>query len=77
MDTISKIKNALKRAGLHFKAVQLINPDRRGLMIYHDYSGYYPTREAIAAHTAAERIAAKYNAHSEERGHYTATLIII
>lgn len=75
--SINTIIKKLTAAGLEYKEVQIYNPEKKGIMVYHDYSGIYPTEEAFRAHEKATAIARKYKAYSEPRGHYTATLIIV
>lgn len=75
-NTFTAIKKALTAAGLDFKAVKLTG-DRAGIMVLHDYSGPYPTRDALEKHQAAQRIAEKWGFRAERRGHCTATLIYL
>lgn len=74
---INTIIKKLTAAGLKYKEVQLYNPEKRGIMVYHDYNGPYPTKEAMDSHKAVTAIANKYKVYSEPRGYYTATLIIV
>lgn len=72
-----RIIKALGRAGLvDCKPVILSGvPQKCGVMVYHDYFGPYPDRDAIQKHNTACKIATKNGMRYEQRGHYTATLI--
>ena len=74
MSITNSITTALKRAGIAFKICELTS-GTYGVMAMHDYSGPYPSKEALTAHNTAEKIARRRGLRSEERGHYTATLI--
>ena len=75
--TPEKIIKALQRAELkQYKVVGFSDdPHKIGVMVYHDYYGPYPDREAIQKHNTACRIAIKNGLRFEQRGYYTATLI--
>jgi len=45
------------------------------LIADHDYTGPYPTREALDRLDAVRRICARYNVRRELRGYYQATFI--
>ena len=45
------------------------------LIADHDYSGPYPTREALDKLDTVRRICARYNVRRELRGYYQATYI--
>lgn len=75
MGKITKsVINALKRAGLDYKLYTLTD-GTAGVMVLHDYYGIYPQRETFAAHDTATAIATRRGLRSEQRGHYTGTLI--
>lgn len=75
--TAKSLVNALSRAGLNeYKIVGFSDdPQKVGVMVYHDYYGPYPDREAIKKHNDAAKIAIKNKLRFEQRGYYTATLI--
>lgn len=73
------IKN-LTRAGLTAEAVTIrtaATEEAPAVRVMHNYSGLYPTPEALAAHRAAVKVAAALGLRAEARGCYTATLIYI
>ena len=45
------------------------------LIAEHDYTGPYPTREALGRLDTVRRICARYNVRRELRGYYQATFI--
>lgn len=76
-----KLFKELARAGLNYRAVTIYNYNGKeetpGIMVDHDYTGMYPSREALQAAGVAAKIADKLHLHSEHRGHCTATLIYL
>jgi len=66
----------LKKLGLNARPITLTE-GREGIMVEHDYTGLYPDLPAMLAHDAATAWAIKRGLYSEERGYYTATLIIL
>lgn len=78
--SINALYNGLRKKGLDARMITVHNVngsghDAPGIMVYHDYDGLYPTREALNACSAAEAYAARHGFHAEDRGYYTATLI--
>ena len=78
--TIANLLRSLQRAGLDARPTTVYNAsDGRyttpAIMVYHDYNGPYPTREAMNQHEEATARATRNGYHAEQRGHYTATLI--
>ncbi len=72
-----RIIKALTAAGLADVSPVKLTEDRRGLMVHHDYSGPYPTAEALHLAQAARRVADRFGLRSEARGHKSATLIYL
>ena len=79
---IETLLKRLKAAGLDAELIQLYGAGGSaagnvitGICVNHNYSGYYPTREALAAHETASNAAYKAGYHAEPRGCYTATYI--
>lgn len=68
------ILRKLHAAGLDAKPVKLTG-NKNGIMVYHDYFGLYPNAETMRKHNAVENIARAAGLRSEQRGHYSATLI--
>lgn len=78
--TITTLRRRLEAKGLDARLITLHNVDGSGktapgIMVYHDYNGPYPTRETFDAHNAAVAAATRNGFRSEQRGHYSATLI--
>lgn len=78
--TITALRRKLEAKGLDARLVTLHNIDGTGktspgIMVYHDYDGPYPTRETFDQHNTATAAADRNGFRSEQRGHYTATLI--
>lgn len=48
---------------------------RPAIRVHHDYTGPYPTSDAMQQHARAAAIAAKAGYHAEARGHGVATWI--
>lgn len=74
------ILRKLEKLGLQYKVVTINRPNGKtgscdGIMVYHDYFGLYPSAETMRKHNAVENIARAAGLRSEQRGHYTATLI--
>lgn len=80
MTSEKKLIRALNRAGLYeTEPVKMTassdGTPRAGIMVKHDYSGLYPTPDALTKCAQAQEIAEKLGLASEPRGHKTATLI--
>ena len=78
--TINQLFNGLVKRGFNARMVTLYNRDgiegkQPAIMVDHDYTGYYPSREALNAHEIACNFARRHGYKTEPRGHYTATLI--
>ena len=77
MTTLDKIQRRLSRAGISTRR-NYINTERGPvpvLIAEHDYTGPYPTREALDKLDTVRRICARYNVRRELRGYYQATYI--
>lgn len=72
--TIQNLFNSLLRRGYSARLVKMSFGDT-AIMIDHDYSGLYPDSSALAIHDAVSKIGAKYGYHTEQRGHWSGTLI--
>lgn len=78
--SITALYNKLMKQGYDVKRITVYNvngsgKDVDGIMARHDYSGLYPTRDALETHTAISNIARRGGFTANNRGHYTATLI--
>ena len=78
--SINTLCNGLRKKGLDARIVTVHNyngsgHDAPGIMVYHDYDGLYPSRDALHACDIAEAYATRNGYNAEHRGHYTATLI--
>lgn len=78
--SINTICNNLRKKGLDAQIITIHNyhgsgHDAPGIMVYHNYDGPYPSRDALHACDIAEAYARRHGYNSEQRGHYTATLI--
>lgn len=77
------IEKALQRAGLEYKPVSVwatdsTNPEKiPAIMVYHDYTGPYPTSETWGKIYQVRRIAARHRLNYETRGYYSATLLYL
>lgn len=77
------IEKALQRAGLEYKPVRFYKTDSNSpetvpaIMVYHDYTGPYPTSETWGKIYQVRRIAARHHLRTETRGYYTASLIFL
>lgn len=75
MSTKYAIKQ-LKKLGLTARPVTMTE-GREGIIVEHGYTGPYPDLTAMLAHNAATGWALKQGLYSEQRGHYTGTLIVL
>lgn len=78
--SITALYNKLMKQGYDVKRITVYNvngsgKDADGIIARHDYSGLYPTRDALETHTAISNIARRGGFTANNRGHYTATLI--
>ena len=79
----SAIEKALTRAGFEYKPVRLYKTNSSSpetvpaIMVYHDYTGEYPSAETWKRIYEVKRIAARHHLRRETRGYYTATLIYL
>ena len=74
---LDRLESRLNAAGIATRR-NYINTDRGPvpvLIAEHDYTGPYPTREALGRLDAVRRICARYNVRRELRGYYQATFI--
>ena len=74
---LDRLENRLNAAGIATRR-NYINTERGPvpvLIAEHDYTGPYPTREALDRLGAVRRICARYNVRRELRGYYQATFI--
>ena len=75
--TLDRLETRINAAGI-FTRRNYINTERGPvpvLIAEHDYTGPYPTREALEKLDAVRRICARYNVRHELRGYYQATYI--
>lgn len=74
---LDRLESRLTAAGIATRRNQIIT--ERGpvpvLIAEHDYTGPYPTREALDRLDTVRRICARYNVQRELRGYYQATYI--
>lgn len=78
--SITTLYNKLTKQGYDVERITVYNvngngKDVDGILARHDYSGLYPTREALETHAAIANIARRAGFTVGKRGHYTATLI--
>ena len=78
--TLNKLYNKLVKAGYNVETGTLYNIGGTGenaemIIVNHDYSGPYPTREALNTAENARNLAIKNNFHYQHRGNYQATFI--
>ncbi len=73
MDNIAKW---LINQGFDFKTVTM-NDGKKGIMVDTDYEGPYPTKECLEKQrTVMQKVRRMKSLRSEQRGHYTAVLIL-
>lgn len=78
--SIAALYNKLMKQGYNVERITVYNvngsgKDAEGIIARHDYSGLYPTRDALETHAAISNIARRAGFAADKRGHYTATLI--
>ena len=78
--SINTLCNGLRKKGLDAQIITVHNyhgsgHDAPGIMVYHDYDGPYPSRDALNSCDIATAYATRHGYSAEQRGHYTATLI--
>lgn len=77
MTSLDRLEKRINAAGIATRRNYIST--KRGpvpvLIADHDYSGPYPTREALDKLDAVRRICARYNVRRELRGYYQATFI--
>ena len=74
---LDRLESRLNAAGIATRR-NYINTERGPvpvLIAEHDYTGPYPTRDALDKLDAVRRICARYNVRRELRGYYQATFI--
>ena len=74
------IQKQLDKIGVKYHGVTISNydgsgTDKQGIMVFHDYNGLYPDKNALENHNAVMNIARRAGLKAEQRGHYSATLI--
>ena len=74
------IVKQLEKIGVKYHGVTITNyngsgTDTTGVMVFHDYNGLYPDKNALEKHNAVMNIARRAGLHAEQRGYYNATLI--
>ena len=77
MKTLDRLEKRINAAGITTRR-NYINTERGPvpvLIAEHDYTGPYPTRDALDKLDAVRRICTRYNVRRELRGHYQATYI--
>lgn len=75
--TLDRLETRINAAGITTRR-NYINTDRGPvpvLIAEHDYTGPYPTREALDKLDTVRGICARYNVRRELRGYYQATYI--
>ena len=77
MTSLDRLEKRINAAGIDTRRNQIMT--ERGpvpvLIAMHDYTGPYPTREALDRLDTVRRICARYNVRRELRGYYQATYI--
>lgn len=78
--TLNKLYSNLVNAGYNVEKGTLYNIDGTGenaemIIVNHEYTGLYPTKQALNIHENARNIAVKNNFRYQNRGHYQATFI--
>lgn len=78
--SVTTLYNKLAKQGYNVERITVYNvngsgKDAEGIIARHDYSGLYPTRDALEAHAAISNIARRAGFTAGNRGHYAATLI--
>ena len=74
---LDRLESRLNAAGIATRRnyIRTENGSAPVLIADHDYTGPYPTREALDRLDAVRRICARYNVRRELRGYYQATFI--
>lgn len=75
---IETLEKKMKKAGFETKLTDYINKDGlqiKALFIIHNYDGLYPTKAVFSKHDEITKLAKRNGFYSEERGHYSSTLI--
>ena len=80
MKTLDRLEKRINAAGITTRRTTIYrstaDPDPVPVLIaMHDYTGPYPTREALDKLDTVRRICARYNVQRELRGYYQATYI--
>lgn len=78
--SIAALYSKLMKQGYDVKRITVYNvngsgKDVDGIVARHDYTGLYPTRDALEAHATIAKIARRGGFTANNHGHYTATLI--
>lgn len=77
MKTLDRLERRITAAGITTRR-NYINTERGPVAVLiaeHDYTGPYPTREALDKLETVRRICARYRVRAEVRGYYQATYI--
>lgn len=77
MKTLDRLERRINAAGITTRR-NYINTERGPVAVLiaeHDYTGPYPTREALEKLDTVRRICARYNVRRDLRGYYQATYI--
>lgn len=74
---LDRLESRLNAAGIATRRnyIRTENGSAPVLIADHDYTGPYPTREALDKLDTVRRICARYNVRRELRGYYQATYI--
>ena len=77
MASLDRLEKRINAAGIDTRRNQIMTEHGPVpvLIAEHDYTGPYPTREALDRLDAVRRICARYNVRRELRGYYQATFI--
>ena len=78
--SITALYNKLTKQGYDVKRITVYNvsgsgKDAEGIIARHDYTGPYPTRDALETHAAISNVARRAGFTADQRGHYAATLV--
>ena len=80
MKTLDRLERRINAAGISTRRATIYRSTADPapvpvLIAQHDYTGPYPTREALDKLDTVRRICARYNVRRELRGYYQATYI--
>ena len=81
METLDRLEKRINAAGIATRRATIYRSTAGPepvlvLIALHDYTGPYPTREALEKLDTVRRLCARYNVRRDLRGYYQATYIV-